>query len=194
MICCLFTLIFYGRVPVSPLIPYNIKFVQRGFTERVALEERIPRAGRGLTVLSTVLMLQSLFHPRSLNKIAKLEIIVCVSRDWYPTCDNSSSTVTIQNTFTHSTSTLKLLHIRINLTHCHITQLLQWSDPSRMFLCHYIITRACHWTQGSRVQTRPRTMDFRGDKIRSTPSFGGEVKPSVPCRRFTACKRTLRAR
>jgi hypothetical protein len=30
-------------------------------------------------------------------------------------------------------------------------------------------------------------------KIRSTPSFGGEVKPSVPCRRFTACKRTLRA-
>jgi hypothetical protein len=29
-------------------------------------------------------------------------------------------------------------------------------------------------------------------KIRSTTSFGGEVKPSVPCRRFTACKRTLR--
>jgi hypothetical protein len=24
-------------------------------------------------------------------------------------------------------------------------------------------------------------------KIRSTTSFGGEVKPSVPCRRFTAC-------
>jgi hypothetical protein len=23
------------------------------------------------------------------------------------------------------------------------------------------------------------------------PSFGGEVKPSVPCRRFAACKRTL---
>jgi hypothetical protein len=36
-------------------------------------------------------------------------------------------------------------------------------------------------------------MDFKGDEIRSTPSFGGEVKPSVPCRRFTACKRTLRA-
>jgi hypothetical protein len=29
-----------------------------------------------------------------------------------------------------------------------------------------------------------RTMDFKGDKIRSTPSFGAEVKPSVPCRRF----------
>jgi hypothetical protein len=52
----------------------------------------------------------------------------------------------------------------------------------------------CHWTQGSRVQTRPRTMDFKGGKIRSMPSFGGEVKPLVPCRRFTACKRTLRAR
>jgi hypothetical protein len=36
-------------------------------------------------------------------------------------------------------------------------------------------------------------MDFKGDKIRNTPSFGGEVKPSVPCRGFTACKRTLRA-
>jgi hypothetical protein len=23
-------------------------------------------------------------------------------------------------------------------------------------------------------------------------SFGGEVKPSVPCRRFAACKRSLR--
>jgi len=28
-------------------------------------------------------------------------------------------------------------------------------------------------------------------KILSTPSFGGEVKPSVPCRSFTACKRSL---
>ena len=32
---------------------------------------------------------------------------------------------------------------------------------------------------------------FKGKKILSTPSFGGEVKPSVPCRRFTAYKRTL---
>ena len=30
-----------------------------------------------------------------------------------------------------------------------------------------------------------------GEKILSTPSFGGEVKPSVPCRRFAACKRSL---
>ena len=32
---------------------------------------------------------------------------------------------------------------------------------------------------------------FQGEKILSTPSFGGEVKPSVPYRRFTACKRSL---
>ena len=33
---------------------------------------------------------------------------------------------------------------------------------------------------------------FQGEKkILSTPSFGGVVKPSVPCRRFTACKRSL---
>ena len=34
---------------------------------------------------------------------------------------------------------------------------------------------------------------FQSEKILSTPSFGGEVKPSVPCRRFTACKRFLNA-
>jgi hypothetical protein len=33
---------------------------------------------------------------------------------------------------------------------------------------------------------------FSGDiKIHSMPSFGGEVKPSVPCRSFTACKRSV---
>jgi hypothetical protein len=32
---------------------------------------------------------------------------------------------------------------------------------------------------------------FQGEKILSIPSFGGEVKPSVPCRRFAACKRPL---
>ena len=32
---------------------------------------------------------------------------------------------------------------------------------------------------------------FQGEKILSTSSFGREVKPSVPCRRFTACKRSL---
>jgi hypothetical protein len=32
---------------------------------------------------------------------------------------------------------------------------------------------------------------FKGKKILSTPSFGGEVKPSVLYHRFVACKRSL---
>jgi hypothetical protein len=32
------------------------------------------------------------------------------------------------------------------------------------------------------------------EKILSTPSFGGEVKPSVPCRGFVACKISLNLR
>ena len=35
---------------------------------------------------------------------------------------------------------------------------------------------------------------FKGEKILSKPPFGGEVKPSVPCRRFAACKRSLELR
>ena len=34
---------------------------------------------------------------------------------------------------------------------------------------------------------------FQGEELLSTPSFGGEVKSSVPCCRFTACKRFLNA-
>jgi hypothetical protein len=33
---------------------------------------------------------------------------------------------------------------------------------------------------------------FQGEKILSTTSLGGEVKPSVPCCRFAACKRSLK--
>jgi len=33
---------------------------------------------------------------------------------------------------------------------------------------------------------------FQGKKILSVPSFGGEVKPSVPLCRFGACKRSLK--
>ena len=51
--------------------------------------------------------------------------------------------------------------------------------------------RAGLWYPSSRVRTRPKPSDFQGEKILSTPSFGGEVKPSVPCRSFTACKRCL---
>jgi hypothetical protein len=32
---------------------------------------------------------------------------------------------------------------------------------------------------------------FKDENVPSTSSFGGEVKPSVPCRRFATCKRAV---
>ena len=42
---------------------------------------------------------------------------------------------------------------------------------------------------GTQVQTRPKPSDFSDEKILSTPSFGGEVKPSVPCRNLQHVKK-----
>jgi hypothetical protein len=43
-----------------------------------------------------------------------------------------------------------------------------------------------------RAPVWPRTVDFYGwQTFLAHTSFGGEVKQSVPCHRFTACKRTL---
>jgi hypothetical protein len=44
-------------------------------------------------------------------------------------------------------------------------------------------------TPSSRIQIRPKPSNFSGRKIHSMPSFGGEVKPSVPCRSFAECKK-----
>ena len=51
---------------------------------------------------------------------------------------------------------------------------------------------AC-WSLGPKfVGSNPaEAVGILGRKILSTPSFGGEVKSSVPCRRFAACKRSL---
>ena len=38
--------------------------------------------------------------------------------------------------------------------------------------------------------TRPKPLDFSDLKILSMPSSGREVKESVPCPSFAACKRT----
>jgi hypothetical protein len=46
-------------------------------------------------------------------------------------------------------------------------------------------------TQVREFKPDRRNLIFQGEKIPSTPSFGVEVKPAVPCRRFAACKRTL---
>jgi hypothetical protein len=58
---------------------------------------------------------------------------------------------------------------------------LRWSRGSVLVFC----TQVRGFTPG-----RSRRI-FRAKKILSTPSFGGEVKPSVPCRSCTACKRSL---
>ena len=45
-----------------------------------------------------------------------------------------------------------------------------------------------HLEIGPTLTTRSaEAVGFSGEKILSTPSFGGEIKPSVPCRRFAAC-------
>ena len=47
------------------------------------------------------------------------------------------------------------------------------------------------WIRGSRVRSRPGSMDFfQSVKILSMTSFGREVKSWVPCRRITARKST----
>ena len=64
----------------------------------------------------------------------------------------------------------------------------------------YISLMRLRWSRGSVLafSTQVRGFKpsrslriFKGEKILSTPSFGGEVKPLVPCRRFAACKRSL---
>jgi hypothetical protein len=46
-------------------------------------------------------------------------------------------------------------------------------------------------SSGSALFELAKVTVVKGGKILSTPSFGREVKPWVPCRRFAACKRTL---
>ena len=56
------------------------------------------------------------------------------------------------------------------------------------------------WSRGSVLAFGTQVRGFkpvgflRAKKILSAPSFGGEVKPSVPCRKFAACKRSLELR
>ena len=62
------------------------------------------------------------------------------------------------------------------------------------------LTKRLRWSRGSVLAFGTQVRGFKpgrsrrilqGEKILSTPSFGREVKPFVPCRRFTACKKSL---
>ena len=53
------------------------------------------------------------------------------------------------------------------------------------------------WSRGSVLafgSNSAEAVGFFGRKILTAPSFGGEVKPSVPCRKITTCKRTQKWR
>ena len=79
-----------------------------------------------------------------------------------------------------------------NYTLLYLLGLYQWSNHVETAASMVQGQRAFFKYPSSRVQTRPKPSGFfQGEKILSTPSFGGEVKPSVPCHRFAACKRFL---
>jgi hypothetical protein len=76
-------------------------------------------------------------------------------------------------------------------------QVVQYSVTSKSS-----VTRL-QWSRGSMLAFGPQVCGFepgqsrqifQGEKILSMPSFGGEVKPSVPCHRFVASKRSLQRR
>jgi hypothetical protein len=71
-------------------------------------------------------------------------------------------------------------------------------------VCWYVRSALCRerlrWSRGCVLASSTEVRGFKpgrshqifqGQKIPSTPSFGGEVKLAVPCHRFAACKRSL---
>ena len=80
---------------------------------------------------------------------------------------------------------LRITIQEVSHSNCHIylnaRQRLWWSRGSTLPLS----------TQVRRFKPGRSHQDFQGQKIVSVPSFRGEVKLSVPCCRFMACKRFL---
>ena len=75
---------------------------------------------------------------------------------------------------------------------------MQWEKKQK---CYYI--EQLWWSRGSVLAFGTQVHGFKpgwsrrifqGKKILSTPSFRKEVKPSAPCHRFAACKRSLQWR
>jgi hypothetical protein len=77
--------------------------------------------------------------------------------------------------------TMKGTRCRTKSEEFQVRQRLRWSRGSVLAFS----------TQVRGFKPGRRCRNFKAEKILSTPSSGGEVKPSVPCRRFAACKRTL---
>jgi hypothetical protein len=78
-----------------------------------------------------------------------------------------------------------------------------YNERTHTHICTDISYRIPCGFGGREVACSPLVFKFTGShsaeaveilgrkKILSTPSFGGEVKPSVPCRSFTECKSSL---
>ena len=73
------------------------------------------------------------------------------------------------------------LKVLIHFFHVTCMDRLRWSSGSVLTFS----TQVCGFKPGRSLQI------FRAIKILSTPSFREEVKPSVPCRIFAACRRSL---
>ena len=90
-------------------------------------------------------------------------------------------------------------HLRLPPIHCISYQvwIKTWKEKGK---CYPMILRGFGGLELARWPLVPKFADsnaaeavgfFRVKKILSTPSFGREVNPFVPCRRFTAYKRSL---
>ena len=123
------------------------------------------------------------FYHISLNYSSKTNVS-------YKTCTESQNSHFVFNNFsTENRSVYKIMWK--NILRQGRQQMTIWRTRIASW-----ITKATNTAFGTQVRgfkTGRSRRIFQGEKILSTPSFGGEVKPSVPCRRFTACKRFLNA-
>jgi hypothetical protein len=90
------------------------------------------------------------------------------------------------------------LHIRALLyrTHSHLAHVPQYTH-TYTFVCMtsdfsgLVVSMLASGTQVCGFKPGWSRRIFQAKKILSMPSFGREVKPSVPCRSFAACKRSV---
>jgi hypothetical protein len=73
---------------------------------------------------------------------------------------------------------------------CVLEDCVQYSTVQRLRWSRGCVLAFSTQVRGFKLSRSRRI--FQGEKILSTTSFGGKVKPSVRCRRFAACKRSLK--
>jgi len=108
---------------------------------------------------------------------------------------------TVMNNFQHYTHACHTLSHTHTHTQTFIILLIMFFafsvlEPNKIILYTYPVQ--LRWSRGSVLAFSTQVCGFKPGRSRrifrvkkSTPSFGGEEKPSVPCRRFAAYKRSL---